>query len=164
MAVAYGSLMRSSTQSARVASSPYRAIPSCLISRGHTLGRISISASAAAAPSASRTQRAPPKRDEVITGDPANNVSDYIFDKIGVNLHHQVDHPIGMIKEAIHDYFDARQPGVFAKLDVRAAMHAWGIPAQGVGLGHRVLARCAHSWQLPCMHAWSVPGLLCEWG
>ena len=109
-------------QSARV-TSPYRAVPSCLISRHGLCRRISASAAAAAAP---RTQRAPPKRDEVITSDPANNVSDYIFDKIGVNLHHQVDHPIGMIKEAIHDYFDARQPGVFSKLDVRtAAMHAF---------------------------------------
>lgn len=88
-------------------------------------------------------QRAPPKRDEVITDDQANNVSDYIFDKIGVNLHHQVDHPIGIIKEAIHDYFDARQPGVFTKLDVRAhaCMHVaprghkgGGFPAEPEGL------------------------------
>lgn len=42
--------------------------------------------------------KAPP-RDQVITTDPANNVSDYIYEKMGVNLHQQRDHPIAIIKQ-----------------------------------------------------------------
>lgn len=57
------------------------------------------------------------RTDIIIPSDPANNVSDYIFEKIGENLHHKPDHPIGIIKQAIYDYFDQLQPGVFIKLD-----------------------------------------------
>lgn len=32
-------------------------------------------------------------------GDAANNVSDYIYEKMGMNLHQQKDHPIGIIKQ-----------------------------------------------------------------
>jgi phenylalanyl-tRNA synthetase alpha chain len=42
--------------------------------------------------------KAPP-RDEIFTKDPANNVSDYIYEKMGINLHQQRDHPIGIIKQ-----------------------------------------------------------------
>lgn len=56
-------------------------------------------------------------RDEVITDHPANNVTDSIFQKIGINLHQQPAHPIGMIKAAIHDYFDRQHPGSFTKFD-----------------------------------------------
>lgn len=38
-------------------------------------------------------------RDAVITSDPANNVSDYIYEKMGENLHLQAAHPIGIIKQ-----------------------------------------------------------------
>lgn len=48
---------------------------------------------------------------EIITSDPHNNVTDGIFSKIGVNLHHQPNHPIGIIKSAIYSYFDAAHPG-----------------------------------------------------
>jgi hypothetical protein len=41
---------------------------------------------------------APPK-DQVLTQDPANNVTEYIYSKMGVNLHHQPSHPIGIIKQ-----------------------------------------------------------------
>jgi hypothetical protein len=58
-----------------------------------------------------------PARSAVITGDPANNVSDYIYSKMGVNLHQQTGHPIGIIKQAIYDYFDKQHPGVFKKFD-----------------------------------------------
>ncbi len=76
-------------------------------------------ATAQATTVAARTIRPPPKREDIIRpSDPANNVTDYIYQKIGVNLHHQPDHPIGIIKQAIYDYFDAKAPGVFAKLDV----------------------------------------------
>jgi hypothetical protein len=46
--------------------------------------------------------RAPPKREEVINSDPANNVTDYIYEKMGVNLHQQPGHPICTIKDAIY--------------------------------------------------------------
>lgn len=59
----------------------------------------------------------PPSRGEVITQDPDNNVSDYIYEKIGVNLHLKPDHPIGIIKDAIYSYFDKATPGLFRKLD-----------------------------------------------
>jgi hypothetical protein len=54
---------------------------------------------AAAAPGAVAARPAPPKAD-VLTGDPANNVTDYIYSKMGANLHLQADHPIGVIKQA----------------------------------------------------------------
>ena len=96
----------------------------------------------AEASASSQRTRPPPKREDIILqSDPANNVSgrqknnphyqaampstssssstvaDYIFDKIGTNLHHQPDHPIGIIKQAIYSYFDSRHPGKFKKLD-----------------------------------------------
>jgi phenylalanyl-tRNA synthetase alpha chain len=43
----------------------------------------------------------------VITGDANNNVTDHIFEKIGYNLHKRPDHPLGIIKSVIEEYFDA---------------------------------------------------------
>ncbi|GLC48484.1 hypothetical protein PLESTB_000103000 [Pleodorina starrii] len=60
-----------------------------------------------------------PLREEVITGSPDNNITDYIYDKMGMDLHRQPDHPIGIIKQAIYDYFEARNPGLFTKFDDR---------------------------------------------
>ncbi|KAL4444996.1 hypothetical protein ABPG77_004046 [Micractinium sp. CCAP 211/92] len=56
-------------------------------------------------------------REEVITDHPFNNVTDSIFQKIGVNLHQQPAHPIGIIKGAIYDYFDQQHPSTFVKFD-----------------------------------------------
>ena len=42
----------------------------------------------------------------MITGDANNNVTDHIFEKIGYNLHKRPDHPLGIIKSVIEDYFD----------------------------------------------------------
>ena len=56
-------------------------------------------------------------RDEVITSDPANNVTDNIYEKIGSNLHHIPTHPLGIIKEAIYGYFDRNYPDTFTKFD-----------------------------------------------
>ena len=50
---------------------------------------------------------------DVITNDPANNVTDNIFEKIGVNLHQQPSHPIGIIMDAIYSYFNDQYPGQF---------------------------------------------------
>lgn len=58
-----------------------------------------------------------PTRDEVITQDPANNVSDNIFKKIGVSLHQQPGHPLCTIKGAIQDFFEQKDPGLFEKMD-----------------------------------------------
>jgi len=58
-----------------------------------------------------------PPREKIFTADPANNISDYIYEKMGMNLHQQRDHPIGVIKQAIYDYFDKNHPGKFTKID-----------------------------------------------
>lgn len=51
-----------------------------------------------------------PRREDIMTSHPYNNVSDYIYEKIGTNLHRQQQHPIGIIKTAIQSYFDTRTP------------------------------------------------------
>lgn len=48
------------------------------------------------------------KREDVITGDPHNNVSDYIYQRLGINLHQRPDHPLGILKNVIGDYFDSK--------------------------------------------------------
>ena len=58
------------------------------------------------------------KREDVITSDPHNNVTDHIFEKIGYNLHKRPDHPLGIIKAVIGDYFDEKfGKGEFATFD-----------------------------------------------
>ncbi|QDZ17535.1 phenylalanyl-tRNA synthetase [Chloropicon primus] len=52
-------------------------------------------------------------RSDIITGSPQNNVTDTIFDKLGTNLHQRKDHPLGIIKEAIFEYFEQSDPGKF---------------------------------------------------
>lgn len=37
---------------------------------------------------------------------PENNVTEYIYDKIGANLHRKPEHPLCILKSAIMDYFD----------------------------------------------------------
>ena len=54
---------------------------------------------------------------DVITGHPANNVTDAIYSKLGVNLHQQAAHPIGIIKTAIYEFFDRQHPATFHKFD-----------------------------------------------
>jgi phenylalanyl-tRNA synthetase alpha chain len=66
-------------------------------------------AAAPAAPATTTTSQPPaprPPRDQVLTNDPANNVTEYIYDKMGANLHMRPDHPLGIIKAAIYSYFD----------------------------------------------------------
>lgn len=48
------------------------------------------------------------KREEVILDDPHNNISDYIFQRIGINLHQRANHPLGILKSVIGDYFDSK--------------------------------------------------------
>lgn len=63
-----------------------------------SLQRLGVRALATAAVEARPGPAAPPK-DQVLTQDPANNVSEYIYSKMGINLHHQPSHPIGIIKQ-----------------------------------------------------------------
>jgi phenylalanyl-tRNA synthetase alpha chain len=58
-----------------------------------------------------------PRREDVITSDAANNVTDHIYEKLGVNLHLKPEHPIGIIKQAIYDHFDKITPNTFLKFD-----------------------------------------------
>jgi len=45
---------------------------------------------------------------EVLIDDEHNNVTEYIFEKIGVDLHRRPEHPIGILKNAILAYFDEK--------------------------------------------------------
>lgn len=54
---------------------------------------------------------------EVVRDDPTNNVPDSIFAKLGMQLHRRDQHPIGILKNAIFDYFDSSYPTKFAKFD-----------------------------------------------
>lgn len=85
------------------------AAPPCSIE--HVLLRRRVASSALAQASS------PLSKEDVITSDPHNNITESIFQKIGVNLHLQEDHPIGIIKSAIYDYFDCQHPGAFTKYD-----------------------------------------------
>lgn len=74
---------------------------------------------AAAAPVQQLRTGKPKREDVIVPGEPANNVSDYIYEKMGADLHRQADHPIGIIKQAIYAYFEKRNPGLFTQFDDR---------------------------------------------
>ncbi|CAL9158461.1 phenylalanine--tRNA ligase, chloroplastic/mitochondrial-like [Musa acuminata AAA Group] len=57
------------------------------------------------------------KDDVVRESDPTNNVPDNIFSKIGLQLHRRDNHPIGILKNAIYDYFDTNYASKFVKFD-----------------------------------------------
>ncbi|CAL9074864.1 phenylalanine--tRNA ligase, chloroplastic/mitochondrial-like isoform X2 [Musa acuminata AAA Group] len=57
------------------------------------------------------------KDDVVRESDPTNNVPDNIFSKIGLQLHRRDNHPIGILKNAIYDYFDTSYSSKFVKFD-----------------------------------------------
>lgn len=54
---------------------------------------------------------------DVVRDDPTNNVPDAIFTKLGMQLHRQGRHPLGILKNAIYDYFDANYSNKFEKFD-----------------------------------------------
>ncbi|KAF5732851.1 phenylalanine--tRNA ligase chloroplastic/mitochondrial [Tripterygium wilfordii] len=56
-------------------------------------------------------------RDDVMKDDPTNNVPDTIFSKLGMQLHMKDQHPIGILKNAIFEYFDSNYPQKFDKFD-----------------------------------------------
>ena len=53
----------------------------------------------------------------MITSDPSNNVTDNIYNKIGMNLHTRSGHPLNIIREAIYDFFDTQHKDSFNKFD-----------------------------------------------
>lgn len=53
----------------------------------------------------------------VLTNHPFNNVTDNVFQKMGMNLHQRPDHPLGILKDAIYAYFDQHFPGTYNKFD-----------------------------------------------
>jgi phenylalanyl-tRNA synthetase alpha chain len=55
--------------------------------------------------------------DVVKEDDPTNNVPDTIFSKIGLQLHRRGNHPLGILKNTIYDYFDKNFAGQFDKFD-----------------------------------------------
>lgn len=53
----------------------------------------------------------------MVRDDPTNNVPDTIYSKIGWQLHRRHQHPLGILKNAIYDYFDTNYASKFAKFD-----------------------------------------------
>lgn len=64
----------------------------------HHCNRVSVSASSSKTVATIKKGKAPP-RCEVFSGHPVNNVNEYIYDKMGAELHQQADHPLGIIKQ-----------------------------------------------------------------
>ncbi|XP_054822385.1 phenylalanine--tRNA ligase, chloroplastic/mitochondrial-like isoform X2 [Prosopis cineraria] len=56
-------------------------------------------------------------REDVVKDDPTNNVPDTIFSKLGLQLHRRDQHPLGILKNAIYEYFDSNYSNKFDKLD-----------------------------------------------
>ncbi|KAB2062190.1 hypothetical protein ERO13_A10G126900v2 [Gossypium hirsutum] len=56
-------------------------------------------------------------KDDVVRDDPTNNVPDTIFSKLGLQLHRRNNHPLGILKNGIYEYFDTNFPNMFHKFD-----------------------------------------------
>ncbi|XP_051130065.1 phenylalanine--tRNA ligase, chloroplastic/mitochondrial [Andrographis paniculata] len=56
-------------------------------------------------------------REEIVKDDPTNNVPDSIFSKLGMQLHRRDEHPLGILRNAIYEYFDTNYPNRFVKFD-----------------------------------------------
>ncbi|KNA20574.1 hypothetical protein SOVF_051150 [Spinacia oleracea] len=56
-------------------------------------------------------------KEDVVRDDPTNNVPDTIFTKLGMQLHRRDQHPLGILKNAIYDYFDANYSNKFEKFE-----------------------------------------------
>ncbi|XP_057430486.1 phenylalanine--tRNA ligase, chloroplastic/mitochondrial-like isoform X1 [Lotus japonicus] len=56
-------------------------------------------------------------REDVVRDDPTNNVPDNIFTKLGMQLHRRDQHPLGILKNAIYEYFDTNYSNKFNKFD-----------------------------------------------
>eukprot|EP00983_Pelagomonas_calceolata_P105474 1159133-Pelagomonas_calceolata.AAC.1 len=71
----------------------------CRRSLSHTMGENKRMRRKVLASAASVAPGKAPPREQVFTSDPANNVSDYVYEKMGMVLHQQKDHPIAIIKQ-----------------------------------------------------------------
>ncbi|KAK3016753.1 hypothetical protein RJ639_006073 [Escallonia herrerae] len=56
-------------------------------------------------------------KDDVVRDDLTNNVPDTIYAKLGLQLHRRDQHPLGILKNAIFDYFDTNYANKFDKFD-----------------------------------------------
>ncbi|KAA0052439.1 hypothetical protein IC582_017639 [Cucumis melo] len=56
-------------------------------------------------------------KDDVVRDDPTNNVPDNIFSKLGMQLHRRDNHPLGILKNEIYNYFDTNYSNKFIKFD-----------------------------------------------
>ncbi|CAI8613436.1 unnamed protein product [Vicia faba] len=56
-------------------------------------------------------------KQDVVRDDPTNNVPDNIFSKLGMQLHRRDQHPLGILKNAIYEYFDTNYSNKFNKFD-----------------------------------------------
>ncbi|GJX92901.1 phenylalanine--tRNA ligase, chloroplastic/mitochondrial [Tanacetum coccineum] len=54
---------------------------------------------------------------DVVKDEPTNNVPDLIFTKLGLQLHRRDNHPLGILKNAIYEYFDTNYNNQFQKFD-----------------------------------------------
>mmetsp|Transcript_15631 Transcript_15631/g.27707 ORF Transcript_15631/g.27707 Transcript_15631/m.27707 type:complete len:436 (-) Transcript_15631:133-1440(-) len=66
---------------------------------------------------ASASSTATVTKEDVIIDHPSNNVTENIFGKLDMNLHQRPNHPLGIIKFAIENYFEKEFPGKFNKFD-----------------------------------------------
>ncbi|KAK9066827.1 hypothetical protein SSX86_014150 [Deinandra increscens subsp. villosa] len=56
-------------------------------------------------------------KQDVVKDEPTNNVPDLIFTKLGLQLHRRDNHPLGILKNAIYEYFDSNYNNQFNKFD-----------------------------------------------
>ncbi|XP_058737587.1 phenylalanine--tRNA ligase, chloroplastic/mitochondrial-like [Vicia villosa] len=56
-------------------------------------------------------------KQDIVKDDPTNNVPDNIFSKLGMQLHRRDQHPLGILKNAIYEYFDTNYSNKFNKFD-----------------------------------------------
>ncbi|KAE8819967.1 Phenylalanine--tRNA ligase, chloroplastic/mitochondrial [Hordeum vulgare] len=76
------------------------------------------------------------REDVVKEDDPTNNVPDTIYSKIGLQLHRRDNHPLGILKNTIYDYFDksflaslsSSMTSALLFLLSRTLMMSWSLP------------------------------------
>nr|GEV56576.1 phenylalanine--tRNA ligase, chloroplastic/mitochondrial [Tanacetum cinerariifolium] len=56
-------------------------------------------------------------KQDVVKDEPTNNVPDLIFTKLGLQLQRRDNHPLGILKNAIYEYFDTNYNNQFQKFD-----------------------------------------------
>ncbi|KAI3785353.1 hypothetical protein L1987_44471 [Smallanthus sonchifolius] len=56
-------------------------------------------------------------KQDVVKDEPTNNVPDLVFTKLGLQLHRRDNHPLGILKNAIYEYFDSNYNNQIHKFD-----------------------------------------------